>query len=107
MASPVARTLRSPKRFVHDPAKGDDTKRMRANADTTAEAASAETPKESAKMGMEGMTIPNPSATKKAMEARTLTSTGRSRSSGIHRRTIDDPTPPSYALRRRPLRART
>ena len=65
---------------------------MRAKADTTAEAASAETPKESAKIGIDGMTIPKPRATKKAIEARTLTSTGRSRSSGIRRRTIDETT---------------
>ena len=80
---------------------------MSAKAEMTAEAASAVTPKESAKMGMDGMTIPKPSATKKAIEARTLTSTGRSRRSGIHRRTIVDPTRGPYALRRRPLRART
>ena len=71
MPRPVASTRRSPNRLVHAPAKGEDTKRMSAKAETTADAARAETPKESAKIGIEGMTMPKPRATKKAIEART------------------------------------
>ena len=95
---------------------------MSAKADTTADAASADTPKESAKIGIDGMTIPKPSATKKAMLARTATSTGRSLSKGRRLRTILEPTQRRrdevarpggmtghgrQAVRRRPRRERT
>ena len=73
---------RSPSRFVRVPANGEEMNRIRANAETTAEAAKAVTPKDSAKIGIDGITMPKPSATKKAMLAKTATSTGRSLSSG-------------------------
>ena len=82
MMSPVASTRRSPSLLTREPAKGDDTNRMSAKADTTAVAANAETPNDSAKIGMDGMTMPKPSATKNAMEARTPTSRGRSETKG-------------------------
>ena len=76
MIKPEASTRRSPSRSVNQPAKGEEMKRISAKADTTDDAARALTSKLEAKIGIAGMTIPKPSATKKAMVARIQTSRG-------------------------------
>jgi hypothetical protein len=85
ISKPIVRTILSPKRFTQSPAIGADANLMKANTETTELAASALTPKDLAKTGIAGATIPNPIATKKAINERTATSLGSPRSQGLCR----------------------
>jgi hypothetical protein len=69
--------VRSPKRLTAQPAAGELMSRMKAKTLMTALAANAVTPNVRANNGIAGITMPNPSATQKAIAASTLTSRGR------------------------------
>src|SRR5450631_736806 len=77
---PVAMTMRSPTRLTRRPANGAVSRRISANADTTALASALLTPKCLANSGIAGATMPKPRATEKATAERTATSGGRLRS---------------------------
>src|SRR3954447_20151089 len=78
MPIPLAKMIRSPKRSTSRPPPRADTKRINANALTTAPTAVSLTPNESANSGIAGMTTPKPTATATATAVRTPTSRGRS-----------------------------
>jgi hypothetical protein len=82
---PTVKIILSPKRFTHKPARGAEANLIKANTETTELAASALTPKDLAKTGIAGATIPNPIATKKAIKESTATSFGSPRSQGLCR----------------------
>lgn len=88
MSSPLLRTRRSPNLLTMPPASGDVTKRTSAKTEMTMPAWKALTPNVLAKIGREGIRMPNPSATKNAMVAKTATSRGRSARSGVLRRAL-------------------
>jgi len=77
-AMPAVITLASPKRSTRRPAGSAPTTLISANTLITLAAAATLTPNLQAKRGMAGATIPNPSATVNATEARIATSGGRS-----------------------------
>ena len=64
---------------------------MSAKTETTELAAKAVTPKDLAKTGIAGATIPKPIATKKAIKAMIETSLGRPRSQGLCLIILDKP----------------
>ena len=74
--TPVANTLRSPNRSVNVPEIRPDAKRVIAKAETIKPIAALFTPKDFAKTGMAGITIPKPTATKKEAAMRIDTSRG-------------------------------
>ena len=74
--TPVAKTLRSPNRSVKVPEIRPDAKRVIAKAETIKPIAALFTPKDFAKTGMAGITIPKPTATKKDAAMRMETSRG-------------------------------
>jgi len=78
-AMPAAITPGSPKRSTRRPEGNAAATRISANTLITLAAAAVLTPNWQAKAGMAGATIPNPSATVKATDARIATSGGRSR----------------------------
>jgi hypothetical protein len=78
MSSPAVSTHRSPNRSTSEPPLKAETNRKNAKALTASPTAVVPTPKARANSGMAGATIPKPSATTKAMTARTLTSRGKS-----------------------------
>ena len=75
--TPVANTLRSPNRSVKVPDIKPDAKRVIAKAETIKPIAALFTPKDFAKTGIAGMTIPKPTATKNEATMRMETSRGR------------------------------
>ena len=74
--TPVAKTLRSPNRSVKVPDIKPEAKRVIAKAETINPIAALFTPKDFAKTGIAGITIPKPTATKKEAAMRMETSRG-------------------------------
>jgi hypothetical protein len=74
--TPVANTRRSPNRSVKVPDIKPDAKRVIAKAETINPIAALFTPKDFAKTGIAGITIPKPTATKKEATMRIETSRG-------------------------------
>ncbi len=78
MNTPVEKTVRSPNLSTKVPEISPDAKRVMAKADTINPIAALFTPKDLAKTGIAGMTMPKPTATKKDAATRIETSRGRS-----------------------------
>jgi hypothetical protein len=78
MNTPVEKTFLSPNLSTIVPEINPDAKRVIAKAETINPIAALLTPKDLAKTGIAGMTIPNPTATKKEAAMRMDTSRGRS-----------------------------
>jgi hypothetical protein len=79
MIIPVEKTARSPKRSTKTPEINPEAKRVIAKAETIKPIAALFTPKDFAKTGIAGITIPKPTATKNDAAIREETSRGRSR----------------------------
>jgi hypothetical protein len=75
---PVENTARSPNLSTKVPEISPEANRVIAKAETINPIAALLTPKDFAKTGIAGMTIPKPTATKKEAATRTETSRGRS-----------------------------
>jgi hypothetical protein len=78
MNTPEEKTARSPKRSTNVPEISPELKRVIAKAETINPIAALLTPKDLAKTGIAGMTIPKPTATKKVAATRIETSRGSS-----------------------------
>ena len=78
MKIPVENTARSPNLSTITPEINPDAKRVIAKAETINPIAALLTPKDFAKTGMAGMTMPKPTATKNEAATKTETSRGRS-----------------------------
>jgi hypothetical protein len=75
---PVEKTALSPNLSTRTPEIKPEANRVIANAETIKPIAALLTPKDFAKTGIAGMTIPKPTATKKEAATSTETSRGRS-----------------------------
>ena len=78
MNTPEENTVRSPKRSTNEPEISPEQNRVIAKAETINPIAALLTPKDLAKTGIAGITIPNPIATKKDAATRIETSRGSS-----------------------------
>ena len=78
MNTPDEKTARSPKRSTKLPEISPEQKRVIAKAETINPIAALFTPKDLAKIGIAGITIPKPTATKKEAATRIETSRGSS-----------------------------
>jgi hypothetical protein len=78
MKMPVEKTALSPNRSTNVPEISPEQKRVIAKAETIKPIAALLTPKDLAKTGIAGMTMPKPTATKKDAAIRIETSRGRS-----------------------------
>ena len=78
MNTPVENTALSPNLSTKAPEIKPDAKRGMAKAETIKPIAALFTPKDLAKTGIAGITMPNPTATKKEAAIRIETSRGRS-----------------------------
>ena len=76
--TPVEKTARSPNLSTKVPEISPDAKRVIAKAETINPIAALFTPKDLAKTGIAGMTMPKPTATKKEAATRIETSRGSS-----------------------------
>jgi hypothetical protein len=78
MKIPVEKTALSPNLSTRTPEINPDANRVMANAETIKPIAALLTPKDFANTGIAGITMPNPTATKKEAATSTETSRGRS-----------------------------
>ena len=90
--TPVEKTFLSPNLSTIVPDISPDAKRVIAKAETIKPIAALLTPKDFAKTGIAGMTMPNPTATKKDAAISMETSRGRSlKGERINRVTLQPP----------------